>query len=558
MTCRALLEPTLDALWETQYEIWNLIKCFPEGLTSWKTVSVRENEYSEPYNIWVSISFNREPVPSDWVRFRYYSRRIRHIYLNHEYAYDPPVRPPSEARARSKEDSRDDDNDRTSRPSFEGYATLMKASRPLLPNVRSIHWRECPRFYETLEPFIPMFAGPHLLSLAISCPAKYDGDTSISSASDAMMEALHSLPSLSPSLQFLEFGFYLDRYVVSGISRVISRLRKLRVMAYRSASRLTFDEYVTLSSLPHLQRICGKLASETIPTYIRNNRNNSPLIFGALTSLELHDMATINDVQDIFASSKFPVLRKLVLDRDRRFPQSHEEHTSAILTQLQCCTTHHLLKEIEVDMKPRHYPRGLYLCPSAPIPDITIVSPLFAFHNLERVVISSEKTLCLCDNDVASFALAWPHLRELTLLEFMCEDDWDYKELGRHSRPTLVGLVLLAHKCQSLTKLFVTALPTLSCNSCAGSSALRGEYCDNVVSAETPTARRSSPKFPDSQKAERFDWDLSNFGPDQENDIPSITRSRAIYHEIEMHEQARGRDPPSWAAIRKHCLIYVY
>ncbi|KAG9309235.1 hypothetical protein JVU11DRAFT_10714 [Chiua virens] len=64
--CKALAEPALDVLWRTQHSLSPLVMCLPSDI--WEVT-----------NRGKTISFKREPTPSDWSSVKKYAQRIRSI-----------------------------------------------------------------------------------------------------------------------------------------------------------------------------------------------------------------------------------------------------------------------------------------------------------------------------------------------------------------------------------------------------------------------------------------------------------------------------------------------
>ncbi|KAI0076369.1 hypothetical protein K474DRAFT_1663028 [Panus rudis PR-1116 ss-1] len=531
LTCRTFRDPAIDALWETQYGIWNLVKHFPEDL--YKVSTTEEN-----HHVW---TFEREPVEADWEGFSRYAKRVRNLLLNTF---------PSRTR--------------DAHPSPEAYQTLLCHTAkfgPLLPTLRSIHWQDNRILYKTIEPFIPVFVGPSLEELAISSVRGYDDYIDRKFIFD-LREALRTVPRLSPSL--LSFGQWLFPHVwdttctVPEICRIISQMQKLT--AYTSKESFTYQEYQSLSLLPNMQYIHGRVAiQDGVPARI-----DQVLHFRSLTTLILDDQFLIDDSRKLmFHNSRFPNLQKLALRWDDTF-LLRPEHCGPLFRAILTSCSAENLRDIEISVcrtnrRDFHSSHTDKKPPTSHI-DIDVISILFAFRNLERVVLTSQTTFCLDDNDMARISSAWPRLYELRLTELaiphwdinVIKDDPDAEPtiLTHHARPTLAGVVSFAQNCPRLVTLGMPFLPHIPRDSSSSSLPKLWHKTPRRMPSP-PEAPLSTLMFPSYrvddpiQVAEFLHRNLPNLMADE---VDYCTMSPAAYEVLPFRN---GTISPSWYQVTK-------
>ncbi|KAI0074734.1 hypothetical protein K474DRAFT_1507715 [Panus rudis PR-1116 ss-1] len=371
-------------------------------------------------------------------------------------------------------------------PSLQAYKTLIHHKTlhgPLLPNLHTFQWRDNAQVYDTLEPFVPAFAGYALRSLEVfstpRCRDRY-AESGPKFVEDLLGE-LYTLRRVSPFLRTFEHKLALLEFSASpsrsktnavsgcgrlgsgnGISRVIPSFANLT--AYTCTKDFTYPEYLALSSLPSPESIYGDIAAcLDLPSLLTQER---PLEFRSLKTLVLnhaHDSAgaDVGGLQILLSASRLPNLRKLALrwTRPLAFISALDKYDYDLL--LRCLSTncsHELLENIAIGVDSD---KGIASADHSPISsrwtiDITTISILFTFRNLKRLVLTSRTTFFLGDNDLACLASAWPRLTELRLKEL------DPATLMHHSRPMLVGIVYLAQRCPDLKTLGLTSIPTTS------------------------------------------------------------------------------------------------
>ena len=139
--CKNLEDPVLDTLWATQFDLSNLLECFPGGV--WNegeyTPSARLIYVRFLLNGSVRKTFERLPTAVEWARFREYARRIRE-FRGHGVA-------------------------KTLSSEVYSAIQLYTFNEPLLPNLKTLDlWG----IEGSFIPFIPSFLSPRIASISFA------------------------------------------------------------------------------------------------------------------------------------------------------------------------------------------------------------------------------------------------------------------------------------------------------------------------------------------------------------------------------------------------------
>ncbi|KAJ8463529.1 hypothetical protein ONZ51_g10197 [Trametes cubensis] len=214
-TCRAFLEPSLNALWKNQLTLGPLVQTLP--IDAYEEVVVHTQAITEYH-----LVLKRPLVPSDWSRFDYYAARVQSLgYFLVEFEDTEAVSwsTPSE-RPREREVDVD----------VVWQLCMQRRRRWLLPNLIRLRWNIYDVPYTS---YLSLFLGPKLTTFAIAFkPEAFRAAGLIYDPSYLQVE-LEALSSLCPSLTSVEMleglavrGGPMNRSLVSFLA-TRPRLRKV-------------------------------------------------------------------------------------------------------------------------------------------------------------------------------------------------------------------------------------------------------------------------------------------------------------------------------------------
>ncbi|KAF7313034.1 hypothetical protein MKEN_00988400 [Mycena kentingensis (nom. inval.)] len=259
--CRGFLEPALDALWEKQISLYPFMTCLPADL--W-TESMTQETFQY-------LELRRPLYPSDWERPMYYAKRVKHLDL-----FAEETLPPLE---------------------IMEVLALSYPAGVLFPNLRQFSWS----LYidDDQYPYLPLFLGPRLFSIAIDVPERLD-----------YLSLLPTIPLRCPNLVHVELrseGSPLDihgqfRDTVSLLIRALQWVEDLHIVDIDQLALVHLSRLESVKRLwicwpgvspiadlqPHaLQDVERPFASLTSFTFFPCTREVAETLLGALACAPL-------------------------------------------------------------------------------------------------------------------------------------------------------------------------------------------------------------------------------------------------------------------------------
>ncbi|OBZ67047.1 hypothetical protein A0H81_12882 [Grifola frondosa] len=388
-TCRAFHEPALDALWEFQPNLVNLIKCMPQD--AWKIVSTGRYMFGPDPG---ELCFSRTLLPTDWIRFDFYAGRIRQMGL-------PPTPPTRKIPTLDRE--------------VFVILSLYNSSRPLLPNLHWLAWRS--EEVQNRFSFVHLFLGPKLRSLCLDCKNTFPCLHTVTSV-------LSYIPQHSPLLRHLVCIGESSTAISAELLKFFERHKGLMDVGFTipsvSGSEWAANLLMSVATFPALHALKVRVTSI----------ESTNQLLGASSAL-----------QDLV----FPSLRKFVL-------HSLELSTAATATQLLKRTDIRTIS-VHLSTLPAASDVHLALRgdswefnSNADFhPSDADLKALFSLRALKWLVIDFPVAFKMDDAFIKELAMAWPLLSGLQLGR--CDrSKWQ-------SSITLEGLAHLVKHCPRLTSL---------------------------------------------------------------------------------------------------------
>ncbi|KAI0077599.1 hypothetical protein K474DRAFT_1068317 [Panus rudis PR-1116 ss-1] len=396
LTCRALLEPALDVVWRCQNGIGNLIKCMPNDL--WHvTPFVRSPHSIETFQRLAkgnfeefepdTVEFIRPIISSDWDRFYYYAKRVRHLSFGTD-GNGPflPVGRPSP------------------RLTAQTYSELERYKETILfPNLDTLTWtHEGSATRQTVQ-FGTLFLSPRLRSLNIWADLV---------DIPPLIEFLHHIPEISPHLR--EFTIVPPEDLRDADERgnvydaLAANIRRLpELVRYNTTNYVSFQEFLQLRALPHLGTLRADLDGRDVQAIV--GRPPIEKEFPSLDDLSLD----LDDARDAFALlSRFKLTHLTTLD----FHLVDCSHLAPVLVAIAKQCSPDALQVLNIDWDSD---RSFVEWDETPTYDTTIdidtLSPLFTFRNLAVVCLPEEVKYKLNDDTLSTIATAWPNIWRLRL-----------------------------------------------------------------------------------------------------------------------------------------------
>ncbi|KDQ54690.1 hypothetical protein JAAARDRAFT_401811 [Jaapia argillacea MUCL 33604] len=399
-TCRMFQEPALNILWLHFDQLDRLVKCMPEDL--WTIVRGRFNR--EP-----RFTLNRDPIPSDFDRVYFYSKRIRSFRYSR---LDAPLEFLLERDLQVLD-----------------VLGMHPSPASLFSGIRSLSWDGCS---ELLLRHLHMFLQSTLSSLTLSLgshPIYEEGVTSL----------LLSIPGSCPNIQ--EFEFHGQGTLENVTTALAEAVRNLLFLTKFTADRWTHSLLESVAALPRLKDL-------RIECWVDTPMEPMQSIFKPATSL-LTPFPSIKRIE--LDTAYLPAITGLL--RSRRMWKleriSVEYNCPHDIDQI-----HEFLHEVE-NRCSRSSLQHLYFASYDAdntlhtLEVITIIPPLLAFRNLRSVHFTVQAMYEFEASQLEDVASAWPNLEEL----FIMPARYIVPKKAQLKFPPIHTLVALVVHCPRLKRL---------------------------------------------------------------------------------------------------------
>ena len=283
--CKSLEDPVLDTLWATQFDLSNLLGCFPGDV--WNegryTVSAPMIYVLFFLNSSVRKSFERLPTAAEWARFREYARRVRE-FRGHGAA-------------------------KTLSSEVYSVIQLYTFDEPLLPNLKTLDlWG----IEESFIPFIPSFLSPRIASISFTFNTERRLPESV------VASLIVNLPTPCPNLRDISLPFLpRDPMITAAVSNMFFSTNRNALREFCVDSPLTEETTEMIYKLQNLRKLVAVIKKGTsIPSVSLPNLTRLEIqcedgsdglqllhraIFGKLQHVDL-DMESkpIDDLLEVF------------------------------------------------------------------------------------------------------------------------------------------------------------------------------------------------------------------------------------------------------------------
>ncbi|KAK7685629.1 hypothetical protein QCA50_010973 [Cerrena zonata] len=231
LTCRAFCEPGLNVLWHSLDGIYPLACTFQSNVT----LKIEKAPDGSRETV---TGFTRIPKPHDWSRFNLYATRVRSLVQTHT-------------------------NPRNVDSRFLAEISLYRQTTNLLPNLRSLSWRDRRAEY---FPYISLFTGASLKGI----------DTYISTEDMfiAFWDLLHNAPAVDKVLISVAH-FELSPLALGSQIRALSSLKHLKELRSFNLTtgsglpELSAETLTCLSHIPTLETLKCRLRRGPIPDQLQ-------------------------------------------------------------------------------------------------------------------------------------------------------------------------------------------------------------------------------------------------------------------------------------------------
>ena len=219
--CKGFEDPALDTLWESQDQLFPLLKTLPTD--AWKTEAGHFVSLSQELTVFLSDrakSFERIPTKAEWSRLRKYAREMRNLRVD-TTSQGPPI---------------------TSDILF--MLQLRTTNEPLLPKLKIF---EC-HADEVFIPFIPLFLSRETTQVGIT----------FAQGSPALMVAstIVRLPVICPGLERVTLHPLPGDAVISeAVSETLLTCNRDSLQWFRVVSPLTEEARKVMFQLPRLSTL---------------------------------------------------------------------------------------------------------------------------------------------------------------------------------------------------------------------------------------------------------------------------------------------------------------
>ncbi|KAL6308037.1 hypothetical protein BKA93DRAFT_822645 [Sparassis latifolia] len=442
--CHTFNEPATDALWVTQWDLVNLVKCMPPD--AWKEVETAENSDN------FCVHFTRPLLPNDFTRFDSLARRVKNLGM--ELHSSPP-----KSLTKVYDLS----------PDVFVILDFHRGSQPLLPNLKALG---CSPERSDIS-FDRMLLGPKLQSLFV----KHEQWPPPSERDDRATNVLTYAPYLSPDIRVLTFYQNLTTPQALAVIEAIGKFRALQVLAFHfpPVRKVVVEFMNQLPSLRTLQDISivdavGFDFHEPIET-----------VLPAMPALRGITM-TVRDVTLGVAMLKALQETPLTYINMQVYLKEGDLSFTTFFKAFEHLRVPERLTTIELHGQ---LSENLELLEIDPCFDVAKLKPLYPFRNLEHLHIDIAYPVNVDNSSLAVMATAWPNLNELVLGSL---------DAGTMPLVTLEGLVPLAKTCQ---KLQVLGLVVDASTVPQYPNSAWGDDCQNQALREMRVGESDQPEAPE-------------------------------------------------------------
>ncbi|KAF8548435.1 hypothetical protein OG21DRAFT_761101 [Imleria badia] len=378
-TCRAFKEPALDVLWEKLLDPSPLARCLSEA-SHYSQVAPDAKKY---------YSFRKPLTQIEWSILRSYTRRIRYLL--------------------DKMDGLD----------WESVSTFLNppTTEPLFPNLR--HLRAGPLTEIKIKCLLYM-PFPSLISLdlfAIKLKYLY-----------SLQGSLESFFKFSPNVRRIRIYPDPDIKFSNFFSSYICRWTNLETVQCCSIT-FDLDALGHLSHMPLLTRLHCRLSATLPPA-------DPPLFFSNLDDLILSS-EFLDSILQFLSRTRLPAIVQFTVYVERC---PSKQGFSSFLASVQTSAVSNTLKELRFhEWSDAHWQDGEDVSSVRGFEDL---QPCMVFGNLHRLYLHLDH-VGLSDSELATLALAWPHLEHLFING---NHGW-----GMSGGITPNGLLQLLQTCPSLS-----------------------------------------------------------------------------------------------------------
>ena len=222
--CKTFEGPVLDALWETQDQLFPLLKSLPESV--WKEgedggfVSLFTASACSVFNRSISKSFRRIPTKAEWPHLQKYARRIRELKVD----IVGGVAVASDILLALQ---------------------LRTANEPLLPRLKIF---ECAEPDADLIPFIPIFLSPKTIEITVKF--------AVSSPKMIIASTISRLSTLCPDLESISLNSLpRDSVITDAVSEMLLSCNPGTLREFLVGSPLTKEARGVVCQLPKLSAL---------------------------------------------------------------------------------------------------------------------------------------------------------------------------------------------------------------------------------------------------------------------------------------------------------------
>ncbi|KAJ7618468.1 hypothetical protein FB45DRAFT_1063130 [Roridomyces roridus] len=399
-TCKALLEPALDAIWKAQDSIVPWLACLPEDLFNMRPALATEED---------PLLLERPFAIDDWRPSDLNAARVE--ILTFEY------------------DAR-----------FQEIFKALSIAFPfgsLFPRLRSLSWTSESNCEEDFI-HVRVLLTPTLLSIAVS----YMPTVINCSIRSTLTRSCPRLVHVSVQIPDRSHSIGLDEPSLASNSQFAQSLRRIKSLSVPTVSRAAI---LHIGRLPDLAFLCMDNLLGTELPYVHNGEPRT--FFPALRVLHVHRLDIETAIQLIQMGSKFQM-------------ESLDFRWNEALSRREMEEFYNLLAEFCSHTALVNLRFGLIQDPAIPSLEFVIntrlLQILFCFCNLTSVSLTSPYTFDIDDFTLMDAARAWPRLERLEL------DTLSHHPRQRH-KLTLQSLYAFALYCPRLRVLQIQVDATETC-----------------------------------------------------------------------------------------------
>uniref|UniRef100_A0A5K1K0P3 Cell surface hydrophobicity-associated protein n=1 Tax=Ganoderma boninense TaxID=34458 RepID=A0A5K1K0P3_9APHY len=421
VTCKAFMEPALNVLWKSQRSLGPLVRTLPADL--WEEEVVGTYMGKPAYE----LEMLRVPLSSEWSRFDFYAPRIRE--LGHWRFEFPEIHinnhgSPGDHALRRRVTS--------------GVVTCLAFSRKtrwLLPNLTSLRWTKDD--WSTTD-LLPLFLGPNLTRLAISChalPEEHDG-----TVPSSLAPVISSILNICPTLTQLEI--YSDHPACTIDAAVTFALQCPMLESFIVSNPEPWPTPFIhhLARQPFLREVRLRMDKETSDNlgFLQTASLHHPFSSLQLLSVVMPSLgpsATL--IQMMYQCQLTTVVFQLT---DHVFPSEIAD----LFTALREHCSRETLRTVEI-----YAPSNRdWEFSNDDVFLLVHLEPLLHFPNIHIFSLEAPLVVDMGNEDLQAIADAWPRLVALLLM-----DGWGFANIPE---ATWAGVAYLTHKCPRLVSLSIS------------------------------------------------------------------------------------------------------